>query len=872
MYLKLTACQGRAECYWKVSALNFISGSLGILLLIILPLACSSVETPTTAEGPSPELTPAEQLQTFQIEQGLTVELVAAEPLVEDPVVCTFDEDGRLWVVEMRAYMPNVDGEQEREPNGRISVLEDRDADGVMDASTIYLDSLVLPRALGFAAGGVLVVESEALWMTQDLDGDLRADTKTLIDPDYAGNAQPEHAGNGLWRGIDNWYYNAKSRFRYRLIDGEWKKDSTEFRGQWGISHDDAGRLYYNYNWSQLHADLVPPNYLTRNKNHTPVTGIDKGLTLDRRIYPIRPTPAVNRGYIPGILDDEKKLKEFTAACSPLVYRGTALPSAYYGNVFVCEPSGNLIKRNVVENVGLDIAAHDPHPGREFLASTDERFRPVHLATGPDGTLYVADMYRGLIQHKAYITPYLREQTLSRELVFPIHRGRIWRIVPENWKPPQRIKLSALPASQLVSYLSNSNGWYRDMAQRLLVERNDEAAIAPLTRLALTGEDPLGKFHALWALEGLGHRDPGMLFTLLDDPDAMVRSTALRLLEPLAASDRNIRMRLGHMLPERLSVAPQEQVLQMAFTASELAPEASLDLLQDIANHYDTSALIRDAILSSLADRELTFLKRLHVSPEWKTETPSKEIFLESLTNAVVRKRDPSELRSLLAMISVDRSAFGWREKALLTGMSIQGYTGRIAPVKLASQPGILSRKDLGIPASQLEGLNALFEWPGSPSRIISNKAKALDEDEKQLFALGRKLYLNSCSGCHGNEGEGLQRFAPPLRGSEWVLGDARRLTLILLHGIQGPLEVAGKRYAEPEILPVMPGHSTLGDQQLSAIVTYIRNEWGNQAGPIERNTVGRTRLTHQGRVMPWTAEELDARMGEFEKSEKFEK
>lgn len=877
MYCKLIGCQGRAMCHGKVRALNLLLRSVGILLLTIILYGCSSVETPTAAEGPSPERTPEQERQTFQIEEGLKIELIAAEPLVEDPVVCAFDEDGRLWVVEMRAYMPNVDGEQEREPNGRISVLEDHDGDGVMDASTIYLDSLVLPRALGFAAGGILVVESEALWMTQDLDGDLRADKKTLIDPDYAGNAQPEHAGNGLWRGIDNWYYNAKSRFRYRLIDGQWKKDSTEFRGQWGISHDDAGRLYYNYNWSQLHADLVPPNYLTRNKHHTPVTGIDKGLTLDRRVYPIRPTPAVNRGYIPGILDEEKKLKEFTAACSPLVYRGTALSSAYYGNVFVCEPSGNLIKRNVVENVGLDLTAHDPHPGREFLASTDERFRPVHLTTGPDGALYVADMYRGLIQHKAYITPYLREQTLSRNLVFPIHRGRIWRIVPEDWSPPQRVKLSTLSASQLVDYLSHSNGWYRDMAQRVLVERNDRAAIAPLTRLALEGDNPLGRFHALWTLEGLDHRDPAVLFTLLDDPDAMVKATALRLLEPLA-SDKNIRMRLERSLRKRLPAAPQELVLQMAFTARELAPEASLDLLQDIAIHYDTSALIRDAILSSLAERELAFIRKLLASPEWKKEAPSKEIFLESLTSAVVRKRDPSELKALLAMINVDRPSFGWQEKAMLTGMSIQGYTGSIAPVRLASQPRILDRKDLGIPESQLEGLNALFEWPGSKPRMTTNKANELDEDEKQLFALGRKLYLNSCSGCHGNEGEGLHRFAPPLRNSEWVLGDARRLTLILLHGIEGPLEVAGKRYAEPEILPVMPGHSTLGDQQLSAIVTYIRNEWGNQAGPIERNTVGKTRLTHQGRVMPWTAEELDARMVEFEKSEgggksgKFEK
>src|SRR5690349_12236926 len=129
----------------------------------------------------------------------------------------------------------------------------------------------------------------------------------------------------------------------------KWIRDSTEFRGQWGISHDDAGRLFYNYNWSQLHADLVPPSSLSRNPHHKPTTGIDHGLTLDRRVYPIRSNPAVNRGYIPGTLDDQGRLREFTAACSPYVYRAHNLPNEYYGNAFVAEPSGNLVKRNIVD-------------------------------------------------------------------------------------------------------------------------------------------------------------------------------------------------------------------------------------------------------------------------------------------------------------------------------------------------------------------------------------------------------------------------------------------------------------------------------------------------------------------------------------------
>ena len=870
MYHTLRDSPKRLLNLWKKKNYTHPSAFFGVVLAILFVAhGCSTSDSTGSPEGPSPAMSPEEELESFRIETGLEIQLVASEPMIQDPVVCTFDEDGRLWIVEMRGYMPNIEGEGEREPVGRISVLEDTDGDGRMDVSTVYLDSLIMPRALAVVAGGILVVAEEALWMAKDENGDLKADAKSLVDLHYAESILPEHAPNALWRGIDNWYYNAKSRLRYRLRDGKWIRDTTEFRGQWGISHDDEGRLYYNYNWSQLHADLVPPNYLTRNKNHTPVTGIDQGLTLDRRVYPIRPTPAVNRGYIPGILDEEQKLKEFTAACSPLVYRGTALPEAYFGNVFVCEPSGNLIKRNAIESAGLNLAAYDPHPGTEFFASTDERFRPVHLASGPDGALYVVDMYRGLVQHKAYLTPYLREQTLSRRLIQPIHYGRIWRVVPDDFKPPTPVKLSGKTSAQLVDYLSHPDGWYRDMGQRLLVERQDDGATAALTQLALTGKNAVGRFHALWTLEGLNNQNTDIYFKLLDDSHPLVSSTALRLLEPFARRDQRIRSKLGKLLMKGWAGAPLKRILQITFTAATLDPEVSNDLLTRIAAQYDSLDLIRDAIMSSIGNHEFDFMQKLLALPEWQQSKPSREIFLETLASAIARKRSPSELEVLLAMLDVKGNALGWREHAILTGLSMQGYTGKIKPVKLAAAPKIVTREDLRIPASTLDGLTALFEWPGSISRQSTRQpTNALTDDEKEQFALGRKFYLTSCAGCHGNDGEGLNRFAPPLKGSEWVLGDEKRLSLIVLHGIEGPLEVGGKRYGEPDILPVMPGQFTLDNNTIAAILTYIRNEWGNSAGAVSGNTVGRVRLTNQGRVLPWTAEQLNDHMRQMKETD----
>jgi len=823
--------------------------------LILSLLQCSTRD----ADGPSPPKTAQEEHATFVAEAGIHVELVASEPIIQDPIVITFDEDGRMWVVEMRGFMPDIDGTGERDPVGRVSILQDTDGDGKMDKHHIYIDSLIMPRALAVVKGGALVVEQEALWYVTDTNADGKADKKQLIDKDYAGSKMPEHAGNGLLRGMDNWYYNAKSRFRYALQDGQWIRDSTEFRGQWGISQDDIGRLYYNYNWSQLHADLVPPNYLSRNANHVPTSGIDYGVTIDRRVYPIRDNPAVNRGYIPGTLNEEGRLLEFTAACSPFYYRGGGFPDEYRDNVYVCEPSGNLVKRNMVKHNGLYVGAYDPHPGKEFLASTDERFRPVYITAGPDGALYLADMYRGLIQHGAYVTPYLREQTLSRNLVKPVDCGRIWRIAPENFKPVKPERLSVASADRLIALLGHANGWYRDMAQRLLVERNDGTARTKLTQLA-TGisNNPLARLHALWTLQGMDALNSEWLVPLLSDKEEIVKITALRLLEPFILNDLSLAKRVAIALQSFIS-GSQPEVLQGALSAYALPASTRLSFLQDVLQRGDTSALLRDAVLSSAAHLELDLMKSLVTSPEWKSSAPSREIVLEMLTAAVLREHNPGKIASVLAMIHADRK---WTSQTIVTGLVTQGAAMRRNPVKLAKEPEVFRRSRAGmstLQSDQLQQLAAMFAWPGhTPDPQQRVEGVALADADLEQFALGRKHYLSTCAGCHGSEGAGMKRMAPPLAGSDWVLGNEKRLALLILHGLEGPVEVAGKKYDAPDILPVMPSHSTMDDGAIRAVMTYIRNEWGNHAPAIQGRLVGRTRHTSQGRVQPWTPAELN--------------
>ncbi len=839
------------------------------LTLLGLGLGCLLSFTPNFRTFPADELspvrTPADELSTFRLEPGLTAQLVASEPMVQDPVVISFDADGRLWVVEMRGFMTTIDGKGENQPTGRVSVLEDLNGDGLMDKSTVFLDSLVMPRTLGFAPGGALIGDYKSLWYAQDLNGDLKADTKTLVDPAYSAGGLPEHAPNGMWRNIDNWYYNAKSRIRYRMRPGgQWQRDTTEFRGQWGISHDDKGHLYYNYNWSQLHADLVPPNYLNRNKHHTPTTGIDYGVTTERRVYPIRATPAVNRGYIPGTLDKDGRLQEFTAACSPLIYRGTALPASFHGNAFVCEPAGNLIKRNRIDVNGLLPAGYDPHPGQEFLASTDERFRPVSLATGPDGAMYVADMYRGLIQHGAYITPYLKEQTLARKLDAPVHGGRIWRIVPANRQPAAPKKLSAATTDELVRELTSTDGWHRDMAQRLLIERADKSSKAALVQLAQKGANEYGRFHALWTLDGLGLISAPVLVPLLSDKSPLIQATALRLLEPLAEANAGVRAQVATQLISRIKTMPVDMALQAALSARSLDTKAAHTLLAYLAARFSDQALIRDAAMSSLQDQELVFLGKLRDSPHWRTREAGKEILLEMLTSAIIRKGDAAEMTAMLGLLETNIPVTGWQQLAIWSGMSAYANDKQRKPTKLANAPALLSQKQKVLTSEQQSALNSLFEWPGHTGlENRSAKRFALSGEDQKLFVLGRQHYLTTCAGCHGSDGNGLKRFAPPLNGSDWVTGDEKRLALIVLHGLEGPIDVAGKKYDSPDILPVMPSLATMDDASISAVLMYIRNAWSNDGGPINRRTVSMTRVLTQGRVMPWTAKELNTHTGD---------
>ena len=350
---------------------------------------------------------PIISLDKYEIEDGFKLEVIASEPFIEAPVVMDFDNQGRMWVVEMKGYMQNLEDSGAEMPNGTITILEDLDEDGIADHSKIFIEGLILPRAIAHVYGGLLYAEPPNLWFV-NIKND-KPVNKVLVDSLYSDGGNVEHQPNGLMMHIDNWIYNAKSNFRYQLKNGKWIKEPTSFRGQWGITKDNFGRLYYNNNSTQLVGDYVLPNTAIKNPYYKPNAILNNTLTPDQRVYPLHAT-SVNRGYQKGVLDKDSILVNVTSACGPMIYRGDQFSKEYNENAFVCAPEANLVKRNILTFKDNKVEASQAIPNREFIAATDEGFRPVNLFNGPDGNMYIVDMHRGVIQHHAFLSPYLRNK------------------------------------------------------------------------------------------------------------------------------------------------------------------------------------------------------------------------------------------------------------------------------------------------------------------------------------------------------------------------------------------------------------------------------------------------------------------------------
>lgn len=811
----------------------------------------------------NPPLSPADALKTFKLPPGFRIEVVAAEPLIETPIAMQWDAAGRLWVVEVPSYMNTPAAAGEAEPINRISVLEDTDGDGKMDKKTIFLDKLVLPRSICLAYGGLLVCEPPALFW-YPIEAGLKPGPRVLVDKNYASNGlkNPEHTGNTPTWMLNNWIVSANHTLRFRRVDDEWKRSVTTSRGQWGLTMDDWGRPFYNSNSDQLRTDLVPSEYYFRNPLFRTTAGLMQQPMKDQTVWPARVNPGVNRGYQAGTLKADGRLDRYTATCGPVIYRGDNFPAEFSGNAFIPEPAGNFVRRMVLTEKSGEIAGVNPYKETEFLTSTDELFRPINAYTGPDGCLYLVDMYHGIIQHRVFLTSYLRKQAEDRGLDKVIRHGRIYRIVHEGKPPGPKPQLASAAPVALVNTLAHPNGWWRDTAQRLLVEQPSAAAIAPLKEMALAAADPRARLHALWTLDGMGQMDATTIVAALSkEKNSKVRAAALRASEPLLkTSDKD------KVLLKLVSLADTKDFnvqVQLAFTLGEAKESAAEAAMAVLARNAGTNSLVRDALISGLALREVEMLDRIATDKSWedKARVNGGEAFVSALAKSIFQQANGERVNRLLEQIT-RKEAPKWQTLAVLASLNAPPAPTkkkgepppRVKFIKLAGEPPALTalaKSDDKTIQAAVQKLDKVIVWPGKPG-VVLPVIRPLTETEQTRFATGKAMFETTCAACHQPHGYGQDGLAPPLVDSEWVAGSPDRLARIILHGVGGAISVLGKKWDLD-----MPGHGTFDDETVAAVMTFIRRSWDHDYDPVTPTFVKSVRDATGGREAAWTEVEL---------------
>jgi putative membrane-bound dehydrogenase-like protein len=589
------------------------------LLLVVLLLPVVSREAlahaadadplnpPDETVLPGPK-SPQASLRCLQPRPGFEVELVVAEPLVQSPIAFAWGPDGKLWVVEMGDYPLGVDGKGK--PGGRIKYLEDTQGTGKYDKATVFLDGLSFPTGVMPWGKGVLVTCAPEIFYAEASKGSGPADVRRPLFTGFI-EGNPQHRVNGLTWGLDNWIYGANgdsggtiqsvqngSRvnirgrdFRFRLPSGEF--DAQSGQSQYGRCRDDWGNWFGCNNSAPMYHFVLADHYLRRNPLiAAPDPRVHVSVTPGAaRVYPIsRTLPRFN---------DPQAANHFTSACSIIVYRDDLFGPAFAGNSFVSEPVHNLIHREIMTSQGVTFTSRRAADEQqsEFLASSDNWFRPTVIQTGPDGALWVADMYRQVIEHPEWIP---KDWQKRLDLRAGYDKGRIYRIYPVGKKPRPVPRLDRLDMAGVVAALDSPSGWQRDLAQQLLVQRGDKAAIPLLAKQAAECKNPLGRLHSLCTLDGLGALDRPILERALADPHPGVRRHAIRLCEAAGLMP-------DEPILARLAEDPDARVrMQLAYSlGSRKNPPGTGHILGRLALRDQNDRYLLAAVLSSVTKENL---------------------------------------------------------------------------------------------------------------------------------------------------------------------------------------------------------------------------------------------------------------------------
>jgi putative membrane-bound dehydrogenase-like protein len=674
----------------------------GLNAIVLLSLCSAGPGGSLKNPGP---LSPREEQLTFRVPKGFRIELVACEPQVVDPVAFAFDEEGRLFVAEMHGY-PNGGVGTGKITSGQVKLLEDRDGDGFYERSTVFAEGLRFPTSVMPWKGGLLVANAPELLFLADTTGNGKADHRRVL---YSGFdvANIQAMVNSLQWGMDNWVHGGGAAgvirsaekpdlqpvtLRGRGIrfhpDIPGSLEPTSGGGQYGLAATEFGQWLTATNSQHLRQIVLPDLYLRRN----PALAVS-AVTLDIpdhgaacKVHRISPFEAwrVERtrrrkggegGFDPRNFPATELVPGgfITSACSPVVYLADRFPKAYRGNTFVCDPANNLVHRDVLEERGATFVAKRAETDCEFLASTDNWFRPVWLAVGPDGALYVADFYREVIE-----TPLSLPEDMKQKLKESLRsqkRGRIWRIVPEGEPVRRRPSLGKAPGEELVKHLADANVWWRLTCQRLLVERQDKGAVPALRKLVHKATLAAARAHALWTLHGLGALADEEIEKGLQDSSAGVREQALQLAERRLKDSQRLQKAVAVMKSD-----PSPRVrFQLAFSLGEDGSAETAEALARLARRDDNDSWTQTAILSSAYRLAPSLLEALVADKEFKqSPNPADLDFLKRLAALVGARPDDSAVARALDLLAWEDIAgtFRWRE-ALLEGLGKGLRAGR---------------------------------------------------------------------------------------------------------------------------------------------------------------------------------------------------
>lgn len=674
-----------------IDSLTHYVKSFNVRIIILIGL--SACEGGSQSLQPGSPVEAKNALSTFTVADGFKIELIAAEPLVADPVDMVIDEFGRLYVVEMHGYPLDKSG------TGKIKLLIDTNGDGQMDKSTTFADSLMLPTGIMRWKKGVMVTDAPNVLYLEDTDGDGRADIREPILSGFA-LSNPQHNLNSPLLGLDNWIYLAhepavatqaykeefgdkgEGIFNSSRPDGprlpvnasgrnvRFRPDSYELemmsgRTQFGQAFDAWGHHLLVSNANHLFQEIIAARYLQRNSNllvpNTVQSLSDHGNAAE--VFPITKDPEHQLLTDVGVI---------TSACGITSYLGGAFPAVFDSVTFVAEPVHNLIHADLLSGQRTSFTASRLHPQKEFLASTDAWFRPVNMYVGPDGALYVVDYYRQIIEHPEWMA---EDVINSGALYNGTDQGRIYRISPAGTKAlawTKDLHLGNASNEELVEKLVHPNIWWRQNAQRLLLDRGHKQIVPALVQMAQDTSSPLGRLHALWTLEGLGQLHAELIRLALQDPVPGIRENAVRLAELHLDADPGL---IEELLALKEDADPKvrfQLLCTLGFIDTPRANQVRQKLLfQDIEDEW-----VQIAALSASSSQNNALLNA--VLERFQKDIPAYASLVQRLSAMTGGSGQPEDIHQLLQKAMASKGSGAWQASAL-EGLA-QGLKSRKSP------------------------------------------------------------------------------------------------------------------------------------------------------------------------------------------------